>query len=291
MWGSIRECANQALVWRSMAASANAVAATRAPCWSRRPGLPPKRQARCGRFSCVSEPDVVTRSQLSPWHASSPCSAGICSARMPTTNGRVRRWLPVRSARCSCRLASRREKAISVAPPTPTTSRNYAIGRSMSRVTLNMPTNSSSADGSRVVLKNGARVPPMRSDDDGCAAGLASSRPALCHAVARAPPKWQIQQKRLVDLIRCTDLLPVDVGKGIVRQRLVNSLLDEIGRLAHLAGAQFGDDCIGLFFGSVPAFLRMNGLKHMANFPNLGRGDMAKDVPVEMHDTPLPASL
>ena len=26
-------------------------------------------------------------------------SAGICSARMPTTNGRIRRWLPARSAR------------------------------------------------------------------------------------------------------------------------------------------------------------------------------------------------
>ena len=102
-------------------------------------------------------------------------SAGICSARMPTTNGRVRRSLPARSARCSCRLAGRREKAINVAWPMPTTSRNYAIGRSMSRVTLNMPTNTSSADGSRVVLKNGARVPPMRSDVDGCAVGLTSS--------------------------------------------------------------------------------------------------------------------
>jgi len=35
---------------------------------------------------------------------------------------------PARSARCSCRLASRRETAISVARPMPTTSRNYAIG-------------------------------------------------------------------------------------------------------------------------------------------------------------------
>ena len=66
-----------ALVWRSMAASASAVAATRAPCWWRRPGLPPRRQARCVRSSCGSEPDVVTRSRRSPWHASSPCSAGI----------------------------------------------------------------------------------------------------------------------------------------------------------------------------------------------------------------------
>ena len=56
-------------------------------------------------------------------------------------------------------------------------------------LTPNMPTNSSSADGSRVVPKNGARVPPMRSDSDGCAAGLTSSRPALCHAVTRPRPK------------------------------------------------------------------------------------------------------
>jgi len=55
----------------------------------------------------------------------------------------------------------------------------------------------------------------------------------------------------------------MDVGKGVIGQGLVNGLLDEIGCLAHLAGPQFGDDCIGLVFGSVPAFLRMNGLKHM----------------------------
>ena len=63
------------------------------------------------------------------------------------------------------------------------------VGRSMSHATLNMPTNSLSADGSGVVLVSGARVPPMRSDGDGCAAGLTSSGPALCHAVTRAPPE------------------------------------------------------------------------------------------------------
>ena len=31
------------------------------------------------------------------------------------------------------------------------------------------------------VLASGARVPAMRSDGDGCAAGLTSSIPALCH--------------------------------------------------------------------------------------------------------------
>ena len=37
--------------------------------------------------------------------------------------------------------------------------------------------------------RSGARVPPMRSDGDGCAAGLTSSGPALCHAVTRASPE------------------------------------------------------------------------------------------------------
>jgi hypothetical protein len=77
----------------------------------------------------------------------------------------------------------------------------------------------------------------------------------------------------------------VNVGRGIVRQSLVNCLLDEISRLAHLASPQFGGDGASLLLGSVPAFLRMNGLERMADFPNLGRGDMAKDVPVKIHHT------
>jgi hypothetical protein len=89
----------------------------------------------------------------------------------------------------------------------------------MSRVTLNTPTNSSSADGSRVVLKNGARVPPMRSDGNGCAA-----------------------EKRLVDLIRCADLLPVDVREGVIGQRFGHAALDQIGGRVHLGGAQIFND-------------------------------------------------
>jgi hypothetical protein len=46
--------------------------------------------------------------------------------------------------------------------------------------------NNSSETGDHVALDSGARVPPMRSDAEGCAAGLASSDPALCYAVIRA---------------------------------------------------------------------------------------------------------
>jgi hypothetical protein len=91
----------------------------------------------------------------------------------------------------------------------------------MWRATLNMPTNSSSADGSGVVPQSGARVPPMRSDDDGCAARLASSGPALCHAVTRAA-----QEKRLVDLIRRTQVFP-ELGWEVVEGEERIAILDE----------------------------------------------------------------
>ena len=38
----------------------------------------PRHQARCARSFYVSELGAATRSQRSPWHASSPYSAGIC---------------------------------------------------------------------------------------------------------------------------------------------------------------------------------------------------------------------
>jgi len=86
-------------------------------------------------------------------------------------------------------------------------------------------------------------------------------------------------------------LLPVNVGKSVVRQSLVDRLLDDISRLAHLPGTQFGDDGAGLLLGDVSAFLRMDGLEHMADFPNLGHWNVAEDVPVKMHHAPLPARL
>jgi hypothetical protein len=55
------------------------------------------------------------------------------------------------------------------------------------------------------------------------------------------------------------DLLPANVGKGVVRQRLLDRLLDNVGRLAHLTGPQVGDDSVSLPLGSVLAFLRMDG--------------------------------
>src|SRR4029450_6859896 len=66
------------------------------------------------------------------------------------------------------------------------------------------------------------------------------------------------------------DLLPVDVREGVVGQRLMDALLDEIGCRVHLAGPQVIDDRSGLLIGRVSALLGMDGLWHMA--PPGGRG-------------------
>jgi hypothetical protein len=50
-----------------------------------------------------------------------------------------------------------------------------------------------------------------------------------------------------------TDLLPVDVRKGIIGQGLVHGLLDEVGCFAHLGCPQVFDDCLGLLVGGLAA--------------------------------------
>ena len=83
----------------------------------------------------------------------------------------------------------------------------------------------------------------------------------------------------------------MNVRKSVVGQRLVDSLLDEVGCLAHLAGSQILDDCFGLAVGGLPALLCMNGLEHVAHFTDPGRRHMAEDIAVEMHHATLPACL
>jgi hypothetical protein len=62
----------------------------------------------------------------------------------------------------------------------------------------------------------------------------------------------------------------VNVGKGVVRQRLLDHLLNNFGRLAHLAGPQVGDNRVSFPLSSFPAFLRMDGLDHLGHFANFG---------------------
>src|SRR5271170_1500420 len=59
------------------------------------------------------------------------------------------------------------------------------------------------------------------------------------------------------------DLLPVDVGEGVVGQRLVDVAFDQIGRRVHLGGPQVVDDRPGLAVSRVAVLLGMDRLEHM----------------------------
>jgi len=83
----------------------------------------------------------------------------------------------------------------------------------------------------------------------------------------------------------------MNVWKGIVGERLIDGLLDEFCRLAHLAGSQIGDDCSGLLLSRFAALLRMNGFEHVGYVADLGCGHVAEDVAIKMHDAPLPTCL
>ena len=87
------------------------------------------------------------------------------------------------------------------------------------------------------------------------------------------------------------NLLPVNVREGVVGQRLVDTLLDEVSCLAHLAGPKILDDSSGLLVGGRSALLRMNGFEHVAHVTDLCRRHMAEDIAVEMNHAALPAGL
>jgi hypothetical protein len=65
----------------------------------------------------------------------------------------------------------------------------------------------------------------------------------------------------------------------------VDGLLDEIRCLAHLAGPQVVDDCLGFLVGGLPALLGMNGPEHVAYITS--RTNVAEDIAIEMHHAAL----
>ena len=87
------------------------------------------------------------------------------------------------------------------------------------------------------------------------------------------------------------DLLPVDIGEGVVGQRLGHAAFDEIGGGVHPGGAQIVDDCSCLPVRRVAALLGMDSLEHVAHLTDLGGRYVAENVPVEMHHAALPAGL
>ena len=120
------------------------------------------------------------------WHPRARLFATRSPVLLQNNRSRSRKDLSISSVRAMQLQAGQPEKKGNKRGAAYTYNIKELRNREIDVATLNMPTNSSSADGSGVVPQSGARVPPMRSDDDGCAAGLASSGPALCHAVTRA---------------------------------------------------------------------------------------------------------
>lgn len=71
------------------------------------------------------------------------------------------------------------------------------------------------------------------------------------------------------------DLVPMNVGEGIVGQRLVDAAFNKIGRCVHPGGAQIVSDRPGLPIGCLEALLGM-GRKIARNTDPL-RGDFASN--------------
>ena len=63
----------------------------------------------------------------------------------------------------------------------------------------------------------------------------------------------------------------------------MDSLLDQVGCLAHLTGTEVLDDCFGLVVGGRSTLLRMNGFEHVTYVTDLCCRHMAEDIPVKMH--------
>src|SRR6516165_3804513 len=87
------------------------------------------------------------------------------------------------------------------------------------------------------------------------------------------------------------DLLPMNIRKSVVTQRLLHAAFDEIGGCGHPRGAQIRDDRAGLVVGSLTALLGMDGLEHMADLANLRRRHMAEDIAIKVHHAALPAGF
>ena len=84
------------------------------------------------------------------------------------------------------------------------------------------------------------------------------------------------------------NLLPVDVGKGVVGERLGHAALDQIGRGVHPGRTQVFDDRPRFAVGRIAVLLGMDSLEHVAHFADPGRRHVAEDVPIKMNHAALP---
>ena len=90
-----------------------------------------------------------------------------------------------------------------------------------------------------------------------------------------------------LDRVVGTDAGPVLAGKIAVGQRLLNAVLDLLGSLLQLHGAQLGDHGLCLLAGRLLALLGVDRLEHFCHNFDLGFGHNGENVAVEMHRAAL----
>ena len=90
-----------------------------------------------------------------------------------------------------------------------------------------------------------------------------------------------------LDHVVGADACPVLAGEIAVGQRLLNAVLDLLGGLLQLHGAQLGDHGLRLLAGRLFALLGVDRLEHFCHNFDLGFGHNRENVAVEMHRAAL----
>ena len=90
-----------------------------------------------------------------------------------------------------------------------------------------------------------------------------------------------------LDHIVGTNACPMLAGKIAVGQCLLNTVLDLLGSLLQLHGAQLGDHGFRLLAGRLFALLGMDCLEHFCHNFDLGFGHNRENIAVEMHRAAL----
>ena len=87
------------------------------------------------------------------------------------------------------------------------------------------------------------------------------------------------------------DAPPVLLREGVVGERLLDRRLDEVGSPGQPQRAQLLDHSDDLFACGHDVLARVDRLEHRRDLPHLGRGHVAEDVAVPVHDAALPGGL
>lgn len=90
-----------------------------------------------------------------------------------------------------------------------------------------------------------------------------------------------------LDHVVGADAGPMLAGKIAVGQRLLNAVLDLLGSLLQLHGAQSGNHGLCLLAGRLFALLGVDRLEHFCHNFDLGFGHNRENIAVEMHRAAL----